>query len=143
MAVRCAGAASGRTYRLGVLFAGPRSLPTFGAMIEELRRFGFIEGKNLTIDFRSYALYNRPNSRICGGACQSSCRCNFGQRETLQFVLAQKATTTIPILAGSDDMVGAGLVNSMARPGGNTTGVSILRCKHPRVWNLMASDRKF
>jgi putative ABC transport system substrate-binding protein len=35
----------GRTYRLGVLFAGPRSLPTFGAMIEELRRFGFIEGK--------------------------------------------------------------------------------------------------
>jgi putative ABC transport system substrate-binding protein len=39
---------------------------------------------------------------------------------------AQKATTTIPILAGSDDMVGAGLVNSMARPGGNTTGVSIL-----------------
>ena len=39
---------------------------------------------------------------------------------------AQKATTTIPILAGSDDMVGAGLVNSLARPGGNTTGVSIL-----------------
>jgi putative ABC transport system substrate-binding protein len=38
---------------------------------------------------------------------------------------AQKATTTIPILAGSDDMVGAGLVNSMAHPGGNTTGVSI------------------
>ena len=48
-------AQQGRTYRLGVLFAGPRSLPTFGAMIEELRRFGFIEGKNLTIDFRSYA----------------------------------------------------------------------------------------
>jgi putative tryptophan/tyrosine transport system substrate-binding protein len=39
---------------------------------------------------------------------------------------AQNATKTIPILAITDDMVGAGLVNSMARPDGNTTGVSIL-----------------
>jgi putative tryptophan/tyrosine transport system substrate-binding protein len=39
---------------------------------------------------------------------------------------AQKATKTVPILAITDDMVGAGLVNSMARPSGNTTGVSIL-----------------
>jgi ABC-type uncharacterized transport system substrate-binding protein len=39
---------------------------------------------------------------------------------------AQAATTTIPIIAGTDDMVGAGLVRSLARPGGNTTGVSIL-----------------
>ena len=44
---------AGRTYRLGVLSAGPRILPTFVAMIDELRRLGFIEGKNLTIDFRS------------------------------------------------------------------------------------------
>ena len=48
-------AQQGQAYRLGVLFAGARSIPTFGAMIEELRQFGFIEGKNLTIDFRSYA----------------------------------------------------------------------------------------
>jgi putative tryptophan/tyrosine transport system substrate-binding protein len=39
---------------------------------------------------------------------------------------AQKATTTIPILGVSDDMVGSGLVNSLAHPGGNTTGVSML-----------------
>ena len=39
---------------------------------------------------------------------------------------AQQATKTIPILAMSDDMVGSGLVGSMARPDGNTTGVSIL-----------------
>ncbi len=34
---------------------------------------------------------------------------------------AQQATTTIPILGITDDMVGSGLVNSLARPGGNTT----------------------
>jgi putative ABC transport system substrate-binding protein len=39
---------------------------------------------------------------------------------------AQKATKTIPILGITDDMLGAGLVNSLARPDGNTTGVSIL-----------------
>jgi putative tryptophan/tyrosine transport system substrate-binding protein len=39
---------------------------------------------------------------------------------------AQQATKTIPILGITEDMVGSGLVNSMARPNGNTTGVSIL-----------------
>jgi putative tryptophan/tyrosine transport system substrate-binding protein len=39
---------------------------------------------------------------------------------------AQQATTTIPIVGFAEDMVGSGLVNSLAHPGGNTTGVSIL-----------------
>ena len=38
----------------------------------------------------------------------------------------QQATTTMPILGLTDDMVGSGLVKSLARPDGNTTGVSIL-----------------
>ena len=39
---------------------------------------------------------------------------------------AQQATTTVPIVGMTDDMLGSGLVASLARPGGNTTGVSIL-----------------
>ena len=39
---------------------------------------------------------------------------------------AQRATTEIPILALTDDLVGQGLVRSLAKPGGNTTGVTIL-----------------
>jgi ABC-type uncharacterized transport system substrate-binding protein len=39
---------------------------------------------------------------------------------------AQRATSAIPIVAMTDDMVGSGLAASLARPGGNTTGVSIL-----------------
>jgi putative tryptophan/tyrosine transport system substrate-binding protein len=39
---------------------------------------------------------------------------------------AQRATQTIPIVGMTDDMIGSGLAASLARPGGNTTGVSIL-----------------
>jgi putative ABC transport system substrate-binding protein len=39
---------------------------------------------------------------------------------------AQHATASVPILGFTDDMVGSGLVSSMAHPGGNTTGVSML-----------------
>ena len=43
----------GRTYRLGGLSSSPRNPPAFVAMFDELRRFGFIEGQNLTIDWRT------------------------------------------------------------------------------------------
>jgi putative ABC transport system substrate-binding protein len=39
---------------------------------------------------------------------------------------AQKATPSIPILAVTDDMLGSGFATSLARPTGNTTGISIL-----------------
>ena len=39
---------------------------------------------------------------------------------------AQQATNTIPIVANADDLVAARLIHSLARPGGNTTGVSML-----------------
>ena len=41
-------------------------------------------------------------------------------------LFAQAAIRTVPIVAFTDDMLGAGLVRSLARPGGNTTGVSLL-----------------
>ena len=40
--------------------------------------------------------------------------------------IAQQRTSTIPIVANSDDMLGMGLVPSLARPGGNATGLTIL-----------------
>jgi putative ABC transport system substrate-binding protein len=43
-----------RTYRLGCLFPPPRDIPARRAWFDELRRSGFIEGKNLTVEFRAY-----------------------------------------------------------------------------------------
>ena len=45
---------AGRTYRLGGLAVNPRDAPLWVAMFDELRRAGFIEGKNLTVDWHQY-----------------------------------------------------------------------------------------
>ncbi len=116
---------SGRTYRLGGLFQSSRGAPQHVAFFDELRRGGFIEGQNLNVDGRSYGLRidqlaghaaelvkAQVDVIVCGG--DTAIRA------------AQQATATIPILALTDDMVGSGLVRSLATPGGNTTGVSIL-----------------
>jgi putative tryptophan/tyrosine transport system substrate-binding protein len=44
----------GRTYRLGGVSSSPRNAPPFVAMVDELRRLGFIDGQNLTIEWLSY-----------------------------------------------------------------------------------------
>ena len=44
----------GRTYRVGLLLPFPRDAPFNTALFDELRRDGFIEGKNLTVDYRAF-----------------------------------------------------------------------------------------
>jgi putative ABC transport system substrate-binding protein len=103
---------------------GPQA-PQFPPFFDELRRLGFVEGQNLIIDSRGYAVRTEQfpavvaelvkaqvDAILAGGAA--------GARA------AQGATHTIPILTLTDDMVGQGLVASLARPGGNITGISIL-----------------
>ena len=115
----------GRSYRLGVVASSPRIIPAYVAMFDELRRLGFIEGQNLTIDFRSYGQRVDLIPEFVAELVQA--RVDVIQVNGEAAIrAAQQATTTIPILGGSEDMVGAGLVKSMARPGGNTTGMSIL-----------------
>ena len=116
----------GRTYRLGCLLPLPRDAPINVAFFEELRRRGFIEGQNLTVEYRAYGLHLDLISEYAAELVKARVDVitTAGTDEAIR--AAQQATKTIPILAMSDDMVGSGLVGSMARPNGNTTGVSIL-----------------
>ena len=115
----------GRVYRIGCLFPSPRNAPQNVAFFDELRRLGFIEGQNLVVEFRGYG---QNVDRISSFAVELvNARAEVivvGGDSAIR--AAQQATTTIPILGFTDDMVGSGLVNSLARSGGNTTGVSIL-----------------
>jgi putative tryptophan/tyrosine transport system substrate-binding protein len=47
----------GRTYRLGCLLPATRDTPVGNALFDELRRHGFIEGQNLTVEYRAYGLH--------------------------------------------------------------------------------------
>ena len=117
---------AGRTYRLGALYATPRNDAVVPVFFEALRRLGFIESQNLTVDYRdAYAQHIEKLSEWAAELVKARVDV-IATVGDLGIRAAQDATKTIPILAITDDMVGAGLVNSMARPNGNTTGVSIL-----------------
>jgi putative ABC transport system substrate-binding protein len=116
----------GRTYRLGCLWSNPRGDdPGYKAFFDELRRRGFIEGQNLTVEYRAYAQHVDliPQYAVELVKARVDVIAVSGD-ETVRAV--QQATKTIPIVAIVGDMLGSGLVTSLARPDGNTTGVSIL-----------------
>ena len=116
----------GRTYRLGCLWSSPRGDdPAYKAFFDELRRRGFIEGQNLTIEYRAYGQHVDliPQYAVELVKARVDVIAVSGD-ETVRAV--QQATKTIPIVAIVGDMLGSGLVTSLARPDGNTTGVSIL-----------------
>ena len=109
-----------KVWRIGYLTNAPYIWPTFRSGLREL---GYVEGKNLTIEFRRrkrpkpYLVYAKELVAlkvdlilvVGAGAARA----------------AKQATTTIPIVMGnsSTDPVQFGLIDSLARPGGNVTGM--------------------
>jgi putative tryptophan/tyrosine transport system substrate-binding protein len=115
----------GRVYRIGMLQPFPRDPPINTAFLDELRRSGFIEGQNLTIIYRDWGLHGDLISQYAAELVKAQCDFIYaGGGAAIRVV--QQATKTIPILGVTDDMVGEGFVDSLVRPGGKTTGVSIL-----------------
>ena len=123
-----AGAGTGKIWRVGFLAANkrPASIDAHyhGAFARGMRELGYVEGKNLTIEYR-YA-ENRPE--LLDVLAAELVKLNVdvmviqGSPPTQA---AQRATSTIPLVfVGPGDPVRIGLVKSLARPGGNTTGVS-------------------
>ena len=96
------------------------------AFRQGLRELGYVEGKNIVIEWR-YAegkLDRLP--RACGRASASKGR-RHRHGWSAATRAAKEATTTIPIVMAQDpDPVGNGFVASLARPGGNITGLSNL-----------------
>jgi putative ABC transport system substrate-binding protein len=95
------------------------------ALFDELRRLGFIEGQNLAIDWRGRELQAEHFPAAALELIKAKVDVIFCAGD-VAVRAAQRAKSAIPILAVTDDMVKSELVRSLARPGGNTTGVSIL-----------------
>jgi putative tryptophan/tyrosine transport system substrate-binding protein len=115
----------GRTYRLAFLSANPREAPQHLALLNELRRHGFVEGQNLIVDQRGFSTDYDKFVGVAAAMVKSPLDAILCSGE-IALRAAQQATRTVPILGVADDMLAAGLVPSLARPGGNTTGISIL-----------------
>jgi putative ABC transport system substrate-binding protein len=117
---------TGKIFRIG--FLDPSTASSMAGLLEvfrqELRKLGWIEGKNITIEYRfaeqkferlpelaTDLVRLKVDLILVSGAQPASA--------------AKSATTTIPIvMSNAADPVGGGLINSLARPGGNITGLA-------------------
>jgi len=115
-----------RVWRIGVLWPGgsPPGPPRLESFRQGLGESGYVEGQNVAVELR----YAESGERLRELAVELvrlnvSAIATFGD---LGLQLAQQTTTSIPIIALTDDFVGSALAGSLARPGGNITGVSIL-----------------
>jgi putative ABC transport system substrate-binding protein len=120
-------AQQGRLPAIGVLRPNRKDvLETFAEPFGRyMKAIGWEEGRNIRFRFVWTESRNELATALAGElvALNVDLIIAFGDQAIRA---AQRATGTIPIVGMADDMVGSGLAASMARPGGNTTGVSIL-----------------
>jgi putative ABC transport system substrate-binding protein len=125
---RLAVAEGARLPRLGLLFGGVAGgmTPQLEAFKDGLRQLGYLEGKNISLEFRSAegryeSLRGLADELV---ALKVDLIVAFG---TPPSQAAKAATRTIPIVMSAvGDPIGSGLVTSLARPGANVTGTSNL-----------------
>ena len=121
-------AAAGKIFRIG--FLDPSTASGSAVLLEafrqELSKLGWIEGKNITIEYRFAEQKPERLPELAADLVRLKVDL-IVVSGTAPALAAKKATTTIPIVMTSvADPVGAGLVASLARPGGNVTGLSSL-----------------
>src|ERR1700730_16805927 len=97
---------AGRTYRLGGLSAGLRGAPYFVAMFENLRRLGFIEGQNLTVDWHAFGLRVDLVPEFVAQLVNAKVDVIYVSGD-FAIRAAQRATQSIPILGTADDILGS------------------------------------
>ena len=121
---------AGKVWRIGWLASGsglgPGVVELVDAFREELRTLGYAEGRNLSIEFRFAAGKEARLPELAAELAQLKVDLIMTV-STTQATAAKRATSTIPIVmvAPTDVLIG-GLVASLARPGGNVTGMTFL-----------------
>jgi putative ABC transport system substrate-binding protein len=117
----------GKTPRVGYIRAGTlENDPYREEFVRGMRDLGYVEGRNIACEFRHYG----DDAESIPALISDLLRANVdiivvGGTAALRAV--QTATQSIPIVMGAvSDPLGVGLIAGLARPGGNTTGLSVL-----------------
>jgi putative ABC transport system substrate-binding protein len=119
---------AGKIFRIGFLDSSTASgsAVLVKAFLQELSKLGWIEGKNINIEYRFAEQKPERLPELAADLVRLKVDL-IVVTATVPALAAKKATTTIPIvMVAAGDPVGAGLVTSLARPGGNVTGLSSL-----------------
>jgi len=127
---------AGKASRIGVMSSGinPRSSPFFQTFEQRLRDHGWVEGKNLAIDFQT-PRGPKDFAVVAANLVRENVDVILAGGPDASLKAASQATTTIPIVivALNYDPVEKGYVASLARPGGNVTGVFSRARARPRI----------
>src|SRR5262245_12718238 len=118
---------AGKSYRMGWLSGrSPNSAPHLSAaLIHTLRDLGWAETQNLVIDYRYAEGRSERLPALVADLLRGKPDVIFAEGD--QAIKAAKdATTTVPIVMIACDAVASGLIASLARPGGNITGVTCI-----------------
>jgi putative ABC transport system substrate-binding protein len=118
-----------KVLRIGIASANPRSFSTWVAFERRLRELGYVDGRNLTFEF-IHLSKNLDQSKVAMRELinrKVDMIVDAGEIATLQAAMSQTRTMPIIMLAVAYDPLAAGYIESLARPGGNVTGVFLRR----------------
>src|SRR5262245_32387935 len=117
----------GKTPRVGYIRAGaPRNDPFREELVRGMRDLGYVEGRNIAYEFRHYGDDVESIPSLIGDLLRAKVDI-IVVGGTAAIRAAQSATQNIPIVMGAAaDPLEGGLIAGLARPGGNTTGLSLL-----------------
>ncbi len=113
-----------RIYRFSIISGAARDTPRVMALFDELKLFGFVEGKNLDVVPGGFSLRNDQYAEYARTLATSNPDVIFCVGDGAMFA-AREVTQTIPLVGLlSPNLVVAGAVRTFARPGSNVTGIS-------------------
>ena len=116
----------GKVYRIGVLSRRHGASANIDAFRQGLRELGYVEGRNMMIEYRSADGRSERFPDLAAELVRLKVDVIL-TRGTPAVMAAKSATGTIPVvMAASGDPVLSGVVSSLARPGGNVTGLSAI-----------------
>jgi putative ABC transport system substrate-binding protein len=115
----------GHTYRIGFLIPSPRDRAPVAALFDELRLNGFIENQNLEVLPGGFDAHDEQFTELAAALVKAAPDVIVAGPE-LPLRAVQKVTRAVPLVGMSEDLVAEGLVASLARPGANITGISLL-----------------
>ena len=125
IAVKAEAQQNGKIPRIGILFVGSRNQPHLDEFKQGLRDRGYTEGKNILLEYRYAQGEEGRLPELAAELVQLKVDVIVVTAD-VSAQAAHRVTKTTPIVMTTGDPVSWGLAESLARPGGNVTGLTVL-----------------